>query len=32
VNDASTSAAVALKVECPETYSANGGVTTAAGW
>jgi hypothetical protein len=32
VNEASTSAAAALKVEWPETYSANGGVTTAAGW
>ena len=32
VNEASTSAAAALEVEWPETYSANGGVTTAAGW
>jgi len=32
VNEASTSAAAALKVEWPETYSANGAVTTVAGW
>src|SRR5687768_12147198 len=32
VNSCSTAAAAALKVEWPETYSANGGLGKLAGW